>query len=90
MFVQILSVSVGNFDQFLISGSADMTIRVWNISSGRCLTTFNGRADVYSVFMLRRKGDLAYFAALADQRKRKKLMLFKSFNLIKTNMCENF
>ncbi len=79
-----------NLDRFVLSGSADMTIRVWHIESGRCLTTFSAQADIYHVSMLRRKGDLAYIAALADQRRRNKLMLFKAFNLVTTNMRENF
>jgi len=87
---QILSIAVGSRNQFMVSGSADKTLRLWHIPSGRPLTTFNTCVDVYNVLALRRKGDAVIIAALADRRKKKKLILLKSLNVITTNKRENF
>ena len=46
---QVLSLVISNEGQ-LISGSADTTIKVWNISTGENLITLNGHTSwVYSL-----------------------------------------
>ena len=49
---QVLDLSIGKDCRTVLSGSADRTMRMWDIESGRCLQVFKGHSkEVNSVFL---------------------------------------
>ena len=44
----VYSTSAKISNEFALSGSADATIKLWNINSGECLKTFKGHLNVVS------------------------------------------
>jgi len=46
---RVRTVSIDPTGHFIVSGSDDYTVRVWEISSGRCLDTWNVGSIVHSV-----------------------------------------
>ncbi len=41
----VMSVSFSNDDKFIISGSQDDYLKLWNVQTGECLWTFEGHKD---------------------------------------------
>jgi WD40 repeat protein len=40
-----MSVSFSGDNRFVISGSKDKTLKLWNVSTGECIRTFYGHND---------------------------------------------
>ena len=42
---QINSVAISSDDKFIVSGSFDRLIKVWELNSGTCIKTLTGHTD---------------------------------------------
>ena len=88
----MLCASISACDKFVASGSSDCSIRLWQLTTGRQLAVFDACVDVYSVLVYRQDDDddQLRLAALGDRSAARKLMLFRTYNILTSNATEQF
>lgn len=54
----VWSIALGQNDQTLVSGSADRTIKVWNLNTGQLIRTLSGHTDIVRSVALSSDGEI--------------------------------
>jgi len=60
----VTTIATDPKQQIVVSGSRDKTVRVWTLTSGRCLNTFSGHTDGVTAVALTPDGEFAISASL--------------------------
>jgi len=92
MCIQVLCASISPCDQFVMSGSSDCSVRLWQLRTGCQLAVFDACVDVYRVLVYGQDDHdhQLRLAALSARLTNRRLMLFRTYNLATTNAAMQF
>jgi WD40 repeat protein len=83
----VSAITVSSNKKFLYSGSADRTIKEWNLNTGECLRTFEGHQKWVHAIALSDSGQLLYSASRDGTIKEWDLSTGNCLRTIDTRLC---
>ena len=84
--MQVLCASITACSRLVASGSADCSVRLWQLTTGCQLAVLDAGVDVYALVVYRQDehDDQLRLAALGDRLGARRLMLFRTYNVATT------
>ena len=75
---QVKSVMISDDKKYIVTGSKDRTVRLWDMSTGKQLSMFHTQSDIYEVQISK---DNSFIIARGDKGVSDKFFILNALNL---------